>query len=92
MGSRLQAQELPQTLEGAGTISLCLEDRVASRGAGGGGAGAENGSPLYPPTGLRFLGPLSLWNKRKQHLVRVWGCWTLLPSLSSFVYPFLVTV
>lgn len=49
---------------------------------------------LHPlqPTDLRFLGPLSLWNKRKQHLVRVWGCWTLLPSLSSFVYPFLVTV
>lgn len=49
---------------------------------------------LHPlqPTGLRFLGPLSLWNKGKQHLVRVWGCWTLLPSLSSFVYPFLVTV
>lgn len=50
MGSRLQAQELPQTLEGAGTISLCLEDRVASRGAGGGGAGAENWNPLYPPS------------------------------------------
>lgn len=76
--------------------SLCLEDWVASRGVNG--DGAENRSPSLSPTYTVAHGPqiplrsLNLWKGGRC----IWpgsgvGVRHMLPSLSSSVYPFLVT-